>query len=87
MLQRSFEFGVNKGWTISSGSRSRRQSVGPPAGPGSGASPAEGTGALAEGLRAAPGSGGTWVLGVDSIDSMILPQVHLRKPCYDFSFL
>jgi len=21
------------------------------------------------------------------IDSMILPQVHLRKPCYDFSFL
>ena len=22
-----------------------------------------------------------------SIDSMILPQVHLRKPCYDFSFL
>ena len=27
------------------------------------------------------------VTGVDSIDSMILPQVHLRKPCYDFSFL
>ena len=25
--------------------------------------------------------------GVDVIDSMILPQVHLRKPCYDFSFL
>jgi hypothetical protein len=24
-----------------------------------------------------------WLL----IDSMILPQVHLRKPCYDFSFL
>ena len=24
---------------------------------------------------------------VGSIDSMILPQVHLRKPCYDFSFL
>ena len=22
-----------------------------------------------------------------SIDAMILPQVHLRKPCYDFSFL
>jgi hypothetical protein len=21
------------------------------------------------------------------MDSMILPQVHLRKPCYDFSFL
>ena len=27
------------------------------------------------------------VHGVDSISSMILPQVHLRKPCYDFSFL
>ena len=25
--------------------------------------------------------------GVCLIDSMILPQVHLRKPCYDFSFL
>ena len=25
--------------------------------------------------------------GVGSIKSMILPQVHLRKPCYDFSFL
>ena len=24
---------------------------------------------------------------VDSIDSMIPPQVHLRRPCYDFSFL
>ena len=28
-----------------------------------------------------------WSPGVGSIDSMILPQVHLRKPCYDFSFL
>jgi len=27
------------------------------------------------------------VRGVCLIDSMILPQVHLRKPCYDFSFL
>ena len=27
------------------------------------------------------------VHGVGLIDSMILPQVHLRKPCYDFSFL
>ena len=27
------------------------------------------------------------VTGVGLIDSMILPQVHLRKPCYDFSFL
>ena len=26
-----------------------------------------------------------WV-GMDRV-SMILPQVHLRKPCYDFSFL
>ena len=31
--------------------------------------------------------GDSVVTGVDSIDSMILPQVHLRKPCYDFSFL
>ena len=23
----------------------------------------------------------------ESIIAMILPQVHLRKPCYDFSFL
>ena len=30
---------------------------------------------------------GMIVTRVDSIDSMILPQVHLRKPCYDFSFL
>ena len=27
------------------------------------------------------------MLGLSLIDSMILPQVHLRKPCYDFSFL
>ena len=27
------------------------------------------------------------VLKFDFIVSMILPQVHLRKPCYDFSFL
>ena len=33
------------------------------------------------------GGGDDDVHGVDSIDSMILPQVHLRKPCYDFSFL
>ena len=33
------------------------------------------------------GRGGRVVTKVDSIDSMILPQVHLRKPCYDFSFL
>ena len=26
---------------------------------------------------------GFWIVFV----SMILPQVHLRKPCYDFSFL
>ena len=31
----------------------------------------------------AEGRGGVGV----RIDSMILPQVHLRKPCYDFSFL
>lgn len=33
------------------------------------------------------GRGFSLVTGVGSIDSMILPQVHLRKPCYDFSFL
>ena len=33
-----------------------------------------------------PGQHGV-VLGVDTMESMILPQVHLRKPCYDFSFL
>ena len=27
------------------------------------------------------------IAGVDMIDSMIPPQVHLRRPCYDFSFL
>ncbi len=27
------------------------------------------------------------VRGLCLIDAMILPQVHLRKPCYDFSFL
>ena len=31
--------------------------------------------------------GGRRVTGVGTIDSMIPPQVHLRKPCYDFSFL
>ena len=29
----------------------------------------------------------TRVHGCESILAMILPQVHLRKPCYDFSFL
>ena len=29
----------------------------------------------------------TRVHGSESILAMILPQVHLRKPCYDFSFL
>ena len=28
-----------------------------------------------------------WFTVLVLIDSMILPQVHLRKPCYDFSFL
>ena len=33
--------------------------------------------------RESRGSPCVWVRSV----SMILPQVHLRKPCYDFSFL
>lgn len=45
------------------------------------------------GARPAPGGGGgrrsvtgaRVVLG--GFSTMILPQVHLRKPCYDFSFL
>ena len=37
--------------------------------------------------RKTEGRGDTWVRGLCLIDAMILPQVHLRKPCYDFSFL
>ena len=49
-------------------------------------SPGQGTGA--RNPDRLPGwRGKRWVTRVDSIDSMILPQVHLRKPCYDFSFL
>ena len=33
--------------------------------------------------RGQQASSQVWIV----IDSMILPQVHLRKPCYDFSFL
>ena len=42
-----------------------------------------------EGLKGAPiiswftGLSRSWIYGV----VMILPQVHLRKPCYDFTFL
>ena len=52
-------------------------------------SPRQGTGAPADSSRpkVAAREGETLVTIVDSIDSMILPQVHLRKPCYDFSFL
>ena len=50
--------------------------------------PARGTGAGRVSTRGPADRGSTagspeWC----SIDSMILPQVHLRKPCYDFSFL
>ena len=42
-------------------------------------------------LRVSPRSPrhGLWFarVGMDTLVSMILPQVHLRKPCYDFSFL
>lgn len=37
-----------------------------------------------------PSSRGVWthsLVGLVWASTMILPQVHLRKPCYDFSFL
>ena len=45
------------------------------------------SGRAAHQMGSRPKGGSTEVTGVDMIDSMILPQVHLRKPCYDFSFL
>ena len=45
-----------------------------------GRNPRKGPGGLAKNIR-------EWVFLFCDIVSMILPQVHLRKPCYDFSFL
>jgi hypothetical protein len=48
-------------------------------------------GALREESTAAPGAHGSGTTGRDrssgALTVMILPQVHLRKPCYDFYFL
>ena len=56
-----------------------------PAGPGTRGEPEPGD--RRPDRRKSAHRGETVVTRVDSIDSMILPQVHLRKPCYDFSFL
>lgn len=54
-----------------------------------------GTGKATKRAPAIPAAGGPrpiwsgWFSGRSAaqVSTMILPQVHLRKPCYDFSFL
>jgi hypothetical protein len=83
-----FWFGVKKllGWASPPAAPPRGSSWGP--GSVHSATGAAGSQAALR-LAMKPGTADQtkWFSVLVLIDSMILPQVHLRKPCYDFSFL